>query len=110
MSQDCQSEWQLPPWTDDEVSNINDFQRSGAMHPLTCGCCPHNDGDFFDWANRVRVARSDGLHCPNGRCPVQTTHVDHGIADGSLLRSIQQDWSTAMSAANTAPQQDDWDF
>ncbi|EIU51607.1 MULTISPECIES: hypothetical protein [Mycobacteriaceae] len=104
------SEWHLPPWTDDEVANINDFQRSGAMHPLTCGCGPQDDGDFFDWPNRVRVAHSDGLHCPNGRCSVQTTHVDRGIADGSLLRSIQQDRSDAMSAANTAPQQDDWDF
>lgn len=104
-------EWHLPPWTDEEVANINDSQRSAAMHPFTCGCGPEGDDDFADWPNRIHVAQTDGLHCPNGRCRVQTTHVDRTITDGSLLRSIQQDWrSNARSASNATPQQDDWDF
>lgn len=101
--------WHLPPWTDDEVANINDFQRAGAMHPLTCGCGPE-DSDDFSGPSRVRVAHTDGLHCPNGRCPVQTTHVDRDIADGSLLRSIQQAWADARLTANATTQHEDWDF
>ncbi|WP_125939773.1 hypothetical protein [Mycolicibacterium grossiae] len=56
MTYTSEPEWHLPPWTDDEVANINDYQRSGEMHPLTCGCDP------------------------------------------------------AISASNTEPHQDDWDF
>lgn len=101
--------WHLPPWTDEDVANINDFQRSGAMHPFTCGCGPV-DGDDFDWPDRVLVAHADGLRCPNGRCPVQTTHVDRTIADGSLLRSIRQDWSTISPVIDGAPHRNDWEF
>lgn len=110
MTYTSEPEWHLPPWTDDEVANINDYQRSGEMHPLTCGCGPASDGDFFDWPNRIRVAHRDGLHCPNGHCPLQTTDINRDITDGSLLRSIQQGWSAAISASNTEPHQDDWDF
>ncbi|WP_070953311.1 hypothetical protein [Mycobacteroides chelonae] len=98
-----------PPWTDGEVRNINDFQRSGAIHPYTCGCGP-SDNDGFDWPNRVLVAHNDGLHCPNDRCPVQTTHIYQDITDGSLVRQVQDDWREARKAAQDIPEQDDWDF
>jgi len=104
------SEWRLPPWTAEEVAHINEFQRSRAMHPLTCGCGPEDADHVLGWPNRVRVAHTDGLHCPNGRCPVQTTHVFRDITNGSLLRSIHQDWTDARSAAKDATQQNDWDF
>ncbi len=32
------------------------------------------------------------------------------IADGSLQRSIRQDWRVAISAAATPRAQDDWDL
>lgn len=101
--------WHLPPWTPEEVNNINTFQSSGAMHPFTCGCGPEDGDDHFGWPNRILIARNDGLHCPNARCPVQTTHVERDITDGSLLRSIQQAWP-ARSATSVTSEQDDWDF
>jgi hypothetical protein len=80
-------ECHLPPWTEQDVANINAFQTSGAMQPLTCGC---RDDEHPD---RVLVARPDGLHCPNGRCAwVQTAGVQRALTDGSLLQSIKEYW------------------
>lgn len=87
-----------PPWTEKEVANINAFQKSGAMHPLTCGC------GSDDHPNRVLVARTDGLHCPNGRCTwLQTTGVERALADGSLLQSISDNWRRTGRAVHIDP-------
>jgi hypothetical protein len=29
----------IAPWTPDEVESLNEYQRSGAGHPFTCGQC-----------------------------------------------------------------------
>lgn len=78
-----------PPWTDDQVDNINAHQRAGFFHPLTCGCDPA-DG------SRTLVARTDGLHCPNDRCGwFQTSCVYEDMADGSLLAECHR-WSQSF--------------
>jgi hypothetical protein len=27
------------PWTQEQVESLNEYQRSGVMHPFTCGHC-----------------------------------------------------------------------
>lgn len=57
------------PWTDDQVSVLNQFQSGRLFHPFTCG------GDRTDAAHRAYqaehggdfgqlVADKDGWHCP----------------------------------------------
>jgi hypothetical protein len=42
------------PWTDDEVESLNQYQRSGVMHPFTCGR-----------SHSSLIATNDGWICPN---------------------------------------------
>lgn len=64
------------PWTPLQVSHLNEFQQTGFIHPLTCGC-PH--------PNRTLIATSDGLVCPNGRCQWTQTVAPSYAVDGSAV-------------------------
>lgn len=44
------------PWTAEEVTFLNAYQRCGKYHEFTCG----NDHD----RDVMLVARQDGWHCP----------------------------------------------
>ena len=55
-----------PPWTKEQVDALNEYQRTGWMHPFTCmnrGDGKHN----YDIGNDlgVLVAYSDGWRCPS---------------------------------------------
>lgn len=65
-------------WTDEQVRNINEFQRSGAMHPFTCSC-PHPERNY-----RL-IAHPDGLRCDH--CGHHQTWVHPFMADGAAVRS-----------------------
>jgi hypothetical protein len=51
----------VPPWTDQQVANLNAYQRSGRFHPFTCGN-DRTDENHLD-GEGLLVARSDGWHC-----------------------------------------------
>jgi hypothetical protein len=55
------------PWTDEQVENLNRWQRAGHVHEFTCP----NDHP----ASRVLVARKDGWYCP-GCVYTQTWALD----------------------------------
>lgn len=59
------------PFTDNQVSNINDFQKSGFMHEFTCG--NHHDGE------KTLIAVNDGLICPT--CDYTQNWVHSHMAD-----------------------------
>ena len=42
-------------WTQEQVDNLNSYQRSGEMHPFTCGNCSQVE----------LIATRTGWHCPN---------------------------------------------
>jgi hypothetical protein len=51
------------PWTDEQVANLNRYQRAGVFHPFTCGRRDeHRDNPG------VLVAETDGWHCPAAGC------------------------------------------
>ena len=49
-------------WTEKQVSNLNNFQNSGAFHPFTCG---GKDKEGKD-CRSVLLATKDGWICPDG--------------------------------------------
>lgn len=46
-----------PPWTLEQVSALNDYQRSGVMHPFTCG------HEHPAHPNAILTAMPDGWRC-----------------------------------------------
>ena len=61
------SDLTYPPWTGEQVANLNSFQRSGQFHPFTCsgGGGPH--GDRPD-RPAVLIPERDGWRCPVPGC------------------------------------------
>lgn len=45
------------PWTNEQVANLNAWQRAGHVHEFTCP--NHHDG------SRVLIATVDGWRCPS---------------------------------------------
>ena len=63
----------LAPWTDEEVTQLNAYQRDGRFHPYTCGS--GNRSDDFHKAAAVNYGLGDlgqlhatiqGWICPGG--------------------------------------------
>jgi hypothetical protein len=50
-----------PPWSGEQVANLNAFQARGEFHPFTCGneACPGVNG-----MHASLIALRDGWHCP----------------------------------------------
>lgn len=44
-------------FTEDEVKSLNEFQKSGIMHPFTCGKCSND-----------LIATTDGWKCEDEKC------------------------------------------
>lgn len=70
----------VAPWTAEQVTHLNAFQRSGRMHPFTCG-----QRDQHPNSEGVLVATEAGWHCPAMGC------------------DYQQDWAHTFMAAPLAP-------
>lgn len=51
------------PWTEDQVANLNRYQRAGVCHPFTCGRRDEHRDD-----PGVLVAGRDGWTCPADGC------------------------------------------
>lgn len=52
----------VPPWTDQQVANLNAYQRSGRFHPFTCGG-NRTDEKHLD-GEGLLIASNNGWHCP----------------------------------------------
>jgi hypothetical protein len=59
------------PWTDEQVANLNRWQKEGYVHEYTC---PRAHRPY---SSRVLIARNDGWHCPS--CDYTQTWA-HSIA------------------------------
>ena len=66
------ADFELAPWTDEQVRNLNLYQQSGVMHEFTY---PNAHAD------RVLIATNDGLCCPAGDYMQDWTY--RWITDGS---------------------------
>ena len=51
-------------WTKDQVNSFNAFQKSGCMHPFTCGAC---SGEL--------IATRDGCKCECGKYTQYWAHA-----------------------------------
>ncbi|MFI5814894.1 hypothetical protein ACIA7S_28545 [Streptomyces sp. NPDC051643] len=67
-----------PPWTPDQVENLNRRQEASLTHPFTCGQREHHYGD-----PGVLVADVDGWHCPVEDCGYRQTWA-HPFMDQPL--------------------------
>lgn len=61
------------PWTEPQVAALNSFQRSGVMHPFTCG------GEHE--MHQTLIAERDGWHCPDEQCDYRQTWAHAFMAD-----------------------------
>jgi hypothetical protein len=68
------------PFTSEQVAHINEFQRTGYMHPFTCPYC--------SGADRNLIAEAEGLHCPN--CDYKQTWVHSFMADGAAVANYRR--------------------
>jgi hypothetical protein len=53
----------MPVFTPEEVQSLNDFQKSGYMHPFTCGSGNRCDEKHLD-GEGLLVATENGWECP----------------------------------------------
>lgn len=70
------------PFTNEQVENLNGYQRSGVFHEFTCG------NDFclgVDGHKAVLVATNDGWECPAG-CGYTQDWAHEAMADGRWRR------------------------
>lgn len=57
------------PWTDEEVANLEAWQRSSRVHPYTCGRCRDADtGERPLRDDHLLVPTVDGWRCPTCDC------------------------------------------
>lgn len=64
----------LAPWTNEQVDQLNRFQKLGAMHPFTCG---------GDNCRAVLRARNSGWYCLH--CPYMQNWAHPFMADKAFL-------------------------
>lgn len=81
------------PFTVDQVTSLNEYQRSGVGHPFTCPALEHR-GNHSD-GEGVLVAVRGGWMCPDGDGYTQTW-AHSFMADGSWRRvsllDIRRGW------------------
>jgi hypothetical protein len=73
------------PWTDNQVANLNRYQRAGMFHPFTCGRRnQHRDNPG------ILIAERDGWRCPADGCDYRQTWAHPFMTDPSepLNRSM----------------------
>lgn len=77
------------PWTPEQVANLNAYQRSGRMHPFTCGSPGYHDTP----QSPVLIAHEDGWFCPAPLCDY-TQNWAHGFMTEPLPPSDFHDRHT----------------
>jgi hypothetical protein len=86
------------PWTDEEVSSLNDYQTKSGMHPFTCGVKSSHGKGYL-------VATIEGWLCPEPHCDYTQTWAHKEMADGSW-----REWESARREYLLAHRDDidDW--
>lgn len=77
-----------PPWTDEQVTQLNRFQRSGYVHPFTCG---HRDRHDL-----TLVATPTGWECPDVSCDYTQTWAHSFMADKEFMDGQEEFWAQLM--------------
>ena len=73
------------PWTPDQVNSLNEFQKSGVMHPFT------GNNDMLPDGEDILIAHEDGWHSLNDPNYTQDW-AHHWMADWSWY---QLDWKNS---------------
>lgn len=79
----------MPVFTPEEVLSLNDYQKSRAFHPFTCGSGNRTDENHLD-GEGLLVATEDGWICPY--CPY-TQNWAHDFMKN-------RGWEPTMNAKN----------
>lgn len=79
------------PWTEEIVSALNDYQRSGMFHPFTCPA--HLSGEH------ILVAKSAGWYCGDQSCSYHQTWAHAFMADRTTLAQHFRDAAQAKRSA-----------
>lgn len=69
------------PFTPEQVTNLNEYQSSGLMHPFTCA--DRDDHNGVD----ILIATESGWHCPF--CDYTQSWAHEGMADGSWVKQLR---------------------
>jgi hypothetical protein len=72
------------PFSQEQVDHINEFQRTGFMHPFTC---PHCSG----CSDRDLIASENELRYPN--CDYRQTWVHDFMANGEAVANYRRMWA-----------------
>ncbi len=73
-----------PPWSAEQVEQLNRFQQLGVMHPFTCGTTNKHTTDVAV----VLVATADGWRCPV--CDYTQNWAHAFMADRQILDSMEE--------------------
>jgi hypothetical protein len=87
----------VPPWTSEQVASLNEYQRSGAFHPFTCGQCRDADPDLPLRDDHLLTATVDGWTCPT--CDFTQGWAWAWMADGSWRSVVSQVWLSRQQKA-----------
>ena len=73
-----------PPWTDEEIDSINNYQKSRQWFPVTCGTTEKHQPINFDTEctpgiESILIATKYYLYCPD--CDYKQCHVDKALTN-----------------------------
>lgn len=83
------------PFTPEQVTSLNDYQRSGVFHPFTCGPCRDSDPNLPLLDEHLLVATEVGWVCPT--CDHTQDWAWAFMADGSWHRMKSENWLAAKA-------------
>lgn len=70
------------PFSEAQIAALNAYQRSGRMHPFTCG------GEHE--LHQTLIAEQDGWHCPDERCDYRQDWAHAWMADSNFLAAAER--------------------
>lgn len=70
------------PFTEAQIAALNAYQRSGRMHPFTCGGVHE--------LHQTLIAERDGWRCPDDACDYRQTWAHAVMADPNYLAALER--------------------
>ena len=86
------------PWSEAQIAALNAYQRSGRMHPFTCGNEQHE-------LHQTLIAERDGWRCPDEQCDYRQTWAHAVMADPAALEAMALPWPEPSDEAKAAAAQ-----
>jgi hypothetical protein len=71
------------PFTEAQIAALNAYQRSGRMHPFTCGNEAHE-------LHQTLIAERDGWHCPDEHCDYRQDWAHPWMADPNFVTAVER--------------------